>query len=232
MSTAPCRPILVVDDEEVVVELLTRAFGRKGLRVVAVTRGAQAISLLSTEPFAAVLSDKNLPDVSGIEVLRAARKEQPFCACIMMTGYTTAESVLEMLRLGAADYIEKPFPDLGILLHRVQAAIAHCQAELERSLLSEALEEVRAALLQQGQESFREKTQRQMLESLVELRVEEETAALRARIAELEQALQQAHSLIQGPNGRAEQPAQPTTPAIDPAHALEQRRRPGEGSGR
>jgi CheY-like chemotaxis protein len=186
MSAAPSPTILLVDDEEVVIDLLTRAFGRAKLPLVAVSTGREAMALLERQPFAALITDKNLPDVSGVEVLRAARRLQPFCACIMITGYTNTESVLEVLRLGAADYLEKPFPDIALLLKRVQTAMEHSRAELERSMLAEAVKEMRAALDRKGADAFREKTERQVMETMLELRMEEARAASERQVEALQ----------------------------------------------
>ncbi|MBX5484190.1 MAG: response regulator [Myxococcaceae bacterium] len=187
-STTLPSTVLLVDDEVVVIELLSKVLQRENLPYVAVTRGKEAIALLERQPFGALVTDKNLPDVNGLEVLRAARRLQPFCACIMITGYSTQESVLEVLRMGANDYIEKPFPDLKLLVQRIRSAMDHRRAEFERNTLVDALQAMKASLKASNAEAFREKTQREVLETVLELRVEEATRDLRRRLEEAESA--------------------------------------------
>ncbi len=208
MSADANRTVLLVDDEDVVIDLLSRAFARVKLPYAAVKTGQEAVALLSRQPFGALVCDKNLPDMSGVDVLREARRLQPFCACIMITGYTNTESVLEVLRLGAADYLEKPFPDLSLLIQRVESAMDHTRAELERRMLADAVAEMQAALQLQSAESFRQKTEREVLESVVDLRVEEActaaTKALEAAQAEARAQKELEHAVVQGLEGALE----------------------------
>lgn len=190
MTSAPSLPstVLLVDDEEVVIDLLSKVFKRAEMQVVAVTRGKEAIALLEKQPFGALVSDKNLPDISGLEVLRAARTLQPFCACVMITGYSTQDSVLEVLRMGANDYLEKPFADLKLLVQRIQSAMDHRRAEFERNTLVDALRGMQASIKESNAEAFRQKTEREVLETVLELRVEEVTRELKLRLDELERS--------------------------------------------
>lgn len=181
--------VLVVDDEQVVVDLLSKVLQRAGMPFVAVGTGEEALSLLQRERFGALVSDKNLPDLSGVEVLRAARRLQPYCACLMITGYASTDSVLEVLRMGAADYIEKPFPDLKLLVQRIQTAMAHSRAEFERSTLVEAVRTMQRELAEKSSQAFRHRTEREMLESVLELRIEDSVRELSRRIDSLESEL-------------------------------------------
>lgn len=178
--------VLVVDDEEVVADLLSKVLTRQGIAHVTVGTGREALSLLERERFGALISDKNLPDISGVEVLRAARRLQPYCACLMITGYASTESVLEVLRMGAADYIEKPFPDVKLLVQRIQAAMAHQRADFERDTLVDALRSMQRALEEKSARAFQLQTERELLESVVDLRIEERTGELLRRAEALE----------------------------------------------
>lgn len=178
--------VLLVDDEEVVVDVLSKVLARAELPFQAVTSGKEALALLERQPFGCLVTDKNLPDVNGLEVLRAARRLQPFCACIMITGYSTTESVLEVLRMGASDYLEKPFPDLKLVLQRVQTAMAHQRVEFERNTLVEALRTMQSSVEQISAEAFAQKTQRELLETVLDLRIEEATSSLRRQVEVLE----------------------------------------------
>src|SRR6267378_3609480 len=94
---------------------------------------------------ACVLADKNMPGMDGIEMLRRVREAQPHCAFIVMTGYASTESAIEALRLGAVDYLQKPFEDLDLVAHRIEDAIQQVRSDLERSAAM-----ARLAAFQQG----------------------------------------------------------------------------------
>src|SRR2546427_9233777 len=99
--------VLVVDDESVILQLLTTALSAEKLPLRTVLTAEEAEQALAAEEFGCLLVDKNLPGMDGIELLRRTRKLQPHCACLVMTGYASIESAVEALRLGAADYVQK-----------------------------------------------------------------------------------------------------------------------------
>jgi CheY-like chemotaxis protein len=124
--------VLVIDDEPVVLDLFARILGEKGLSTRTARNADEALELLAREDFGCVLADKNLPGMDGIELVRRVRQAQPHCACIVMTAYASTESVVEALRLGAVDYIEKPFDDLGRLVERIDEAVRQMKEQYER----------------------------------------------------------------------------------------------------
>jgi DNA-binding NtrC family response regulator len=124
--------VLVIDDEPVVLDLFERILGEKGLSTRTARNADEALALLEREEFGCVLADKNLPGMDGIELVRRVRQAQPHCACIVMTAYASTESAVEALRLGAVDYIEKPFDDLGKLLQRIDDAVRQMQEQVQR----------------------------------------------------------------------------------------------------
>ena len=67
-----------------------------------------AMLLLENEKFSAVVTDKNLPGKSGLDLLRYVREKHPGCACLIITGFVSTESVLEAMKLGASHYLQKP----------------------------------------------------------------------------------------------------------------------------
>ena len=125
--------VLVVDDEPVVLQLFSRVLSEKGLRTRTASSAEEALKLLEQGGIACVLADKNMPGMDGIEMLRRVREAQPHCAFIVMTGYASTESAIEALRLGAVDYLQKPFEDLDVVAQRIEEAIQQVRSDLDRS---------------------------------------------------------------------------------------------------
>jgi len=123
--------VLVIDDEPVVLDLFQRVLSGKGLVIRTARSGEEALALVAREDFGCVLADKNLPGMDGIELVRRIRQAQPNCACIVMTGYASTESAVEALRLGAVDYIEKPFDDLASIADRIDDLVRQMKGQFE-----------------------------------------------------------------------------------------------------
>ena len=132
MQPAPFASVLVIDDEPVVLDLFQRVLTEKGLSTRLARNAEEALALLEREEFGCVLADKNLPGLNGIEVLRRVRLTQPYCACIIMTAYASTQSAVEALRIGAIDYIEKPFDDLDGIADRIDEAVKQMKVQYER----------------------------------------------------------------------------------------------------
>jgi DNA-binding response OmpR family regulator len=140
------RPsVLVVDDETVVCELLTSLLEPDGIELHVALSGDQALRLLEKRRFDLVITDKNLPGVSGLEVARAVRSRYPDCPVMMMTGYASVESATEGLSLGLLDYIEKPFEDIGELRRRIREAL---RARLEAPVAGKSLPSRRVLIIE------------------------------------------------------------------------------------
>ncbi len=178
MSDSFPRAVLVVDDEDVVLDVVKAALKRAKLEAVCVTTAEAAFEQLDKRPFGAVLADKNLPGKSGLEVIKQARAKNAYCACLIMTGYPNLESVVEALRLGASDYLEKPFADVGLMLKRLESAMEHQRVMFERAALAEALRYSEKALRAKEEDVFRHKTELELFQTVVELKIEEATKDL------------------------------------------------------
>ena len=104
--------MLVVDDEGSVRDFL-RAFFQARFAVTTVANAAEALrALLEGERFDILVIDKNMPGMSGVELIRQIREADDDVAIAMITGYASAESIVETLNLGIDAYIEKPFKSL------------------------------------------------------------------------------------------------------------------------
>ena len=124
--------VLVIDDEPVVLDVFQRVLGEKGLSTRLARNAEEALAFIEREEFGCVLADKNLPGLDGIEIVRRVRQSQPHCACIIMTAYASTESAVGALRLGAVDYIAKPFDDLDRIAARIDDALRQMKAQYER----------------------------------------------------------------------------------------------------
>jgi len=101
--------ILVVDDEQAMREFLTVLLEKQGHRVIAAADGEQALDLVAHQSPDLVISDVRMPKMDGIGLLTGIRKTDPHLPVIMMTAYASMDSTIQAMRLGADDYITKPF---------------------------------------------------------------------------------------------------------------------------
>jgi two-component system, NtrC family, response regulator PilR len=101
--------ILVVDDEPSMREMLRIVLRRDGYDVVIAENGRDAIELLRTSNIDLLLSDIKMPDVTGVDVLRAAKDINRDIVAFMMTAFASTSTAVEAMRLGAVDYFTKPF---------------------------------------------------------------------------------------------------------------------------
>lgn len=101
--------MLIVDDKANMRTMLESAFAEHNYDVTTASSGEDAIAYLSESTFNVVISDFNMPGKSGIDVLRAAKGHSPETEVIIVTAYGTIDLAVEAMRLGAADFITKPF---------------------------------------------------------------------------------------------------------------------------
>jgi two-component system response regulator PilR (NtrC family) len=132
--------LLIVDDEASLRDLLSAVFESEGWRVQAAASVATARSALAKHQPDLILCDLMMPDGSGIDVLREAKALDPGITVIMITAFTSTKSAIEALKLGAYDYIAKPF-DVDELKIVVRKAVEHRELEDENIHLRSALED-------------------------------------------------------------------------------------------
>jgi len=101
--------ILVVDDELSMREFLSILLEREGYQPFLADSAESALKMLETEEYELVISDVNMPGLSGLHLLEQIKKFSPDTAVLLITAYTTAEQAVEAMKLGAYDYIAKPF---------------------------------------------------------------------------------------------------------------------------
>jgi two-component system, cell cycle response regulator len=108
-----CRPagrVLVVDDEDGVRQVIVDVLRREGYEVFEASNGASALEWLGHQSFALVITDLVMPLMDGLTFIRTAAQRGYQTAYIVMTGYTAWDAAVEAIKLGAADYLPKPFP--------------------------------------------------------------------------------------------------------------------------
>ncbi len=134
--------ILVVDDDASLLQLLTHSLRRQGYEVVAAGDGLEALSLLeSSAPFAVLLTDLLMPNLSGRELIQQARLIDPHIQPIVITAADSLELAISVLRQGGVyDYLQKPFDSLDQLILVVERAVDHHRLLLEREALQRKAE--------------------------------------------------------------------------------------------
>lgn len=131
--------LLVADDERSMRELLELVFKREGHQVTVVSNGREALEAMQKSSFDLIITDVKMPDVNGIELLRSAREQSPETMVIMMTAFATINSAREAFKLGADDFIQKPF-DVDEFKLIVRKAIEKRDLKQENALLKRELQ--------------------------------------------------------------------------------------------
>jgi class 3 adenylate cyclase len=133
--------LLVVDDNELNRDMLSRRLGSRGFKVAVAEDGASALAMIERQDFDLVLLDVMMPGLSGIDVLKRLRERWPESdlPVVMATARDATEDVVEALRLGANDYVAKPL-DFAVVLARVETQLSLRRQKREIKRLAENLE--------------------------------------------------------------------------------------------
>jgi two-component system NtrC family response regulator len=130
--------ILIIDDEEHMCWALDRAMRQEGYHTLVAYRGKQGLSLIREESPSLVILDLRMPDMDGMEVLKEAKALNPKLPVIMLTAHGTIETAIEAMKIGATDYITKPF-DLDELKLVIKQNLLLSQLETEVTFLRSEL---------------------------------------------------------------------------------------------
>jgi CheY-like chemotaxis protein/glycine cleavage system H lipoate-binding protein len=119
MSNEPM--LLVVDDEDAICEGCRRIFSRQGFAVQKCNSATQGLDLATHTDFSAILLDIKMPEMDGLHFLESLRKEKPEVPVVLMTGYPSIPNAASAIRLGASDYVTKPFTpeEISQAVHRL-----------------------------------------------------------------------------------------------------------------
>lgn len=108
--------ILIVDDDEMVLKVIARFLGEHGYRVETTTSGRRAIEKVGSSTYDLVLLDLKLPDMDGLGVLKEIKRVANGTSVLMMTGHGRIETAVQAMKLGADDYLQKPFKSFDALI--------------------------------------------------------------------------------------------------------------------
>jgi DNA-binding response OmpR family regulator len=134
------QPVLIVEDEAIMRESLRDWLTDSGYQVVTAEDGEQALQMVAERDFGIAVLDLKLPGKDGLEILREAKERRPRLKGIIITAYPSVETALEAMRIGAIDYLPKPFaPDA--LERLIQQTLGPVQVEIRPQAAVEMVEE-------------------------------------------------------------------------------------------
>jgi DNA-binding NtrC family response regulator len=115
--------VLLVDDEKDFLSIMSERMQTRGMDVSTAASAKEAIQLAETESFDAIILDLQMPEMDGLQALKALKARKPELQIILLTGHATVERGIEAMKLGAMDLMEKP-ADLKILTEKIKKAQA------------------------------------------------------------------------------------------------------------
>ena len=139
-TSAPDARILVIDDEAAIRESLEVLLTLEGYTVDMATEGESGLKMIDRESYDLVLLDLSMPGLSGMELLPLIKERQPDLPLIMITAYGTVDNVVEAIRNGASNFVQKPW-DNEKLLADIRSAILRRKAEEENLQLKRTLKQ-------------------------------------------------------------------------------------------
>ncbi len=131
--------VLVVDDDTVILRAVSETLKREGHQVVSIADPIEALTVSKDPTLDVVITDIKMPNLSGIEVLKAFKQAQPDVEVIMMTGHATVETAVQAVKAGAYDYLTKPFENIDDLILTVAKAAERRSLKKRTEALEQAL---------------------------------------------------------------------------------------------
>jgi len=145
-GTSAAKHLLIVDDEPVILQILKAVFEDEPVRLSCVGTGADARRIIEEQGCDLLITDKNLPDINGLELLRLAKDANPFSEVIIITGYASLETALTAMEYDAFDYVVKPLNNVFDIRKKVQQAIIKQDLAMENRRLLDSLRDQNQAL--------------------------------------------------------------------------------------
>lgn len=113
--------VLLVDDEKDFLEVMSERMQARGIEVKTTDSAVDALDMIEKESYDAIILDFMMPEMDGIETLKAIKEKRPELQIILLTGHATVEKGVEAMKLGALDFVEKP-ADLEALSEKIKKA--------------------------------------------------------------------------------------------------------------
>ena len=129
------KPILIVEDETIMRESLRDWLADEGYQVETVEQGEEALEAIAHQDFGVVILDLKLPGKDGLEVLKEAKAQSPQLEGIIVTAYPSVSTAVEAMKIGALDYLSKPF-DLNDLEKLIRDTLGSVQMEIKPKAIS------------------------------------------------------------------------------------------------
>jgi DNA-binding NtrC family response regulator len=126
--------VLLVDDEEDFLEAMSERMRGRDMEVITASSAREAFEKIESDTFDAIILDFQMPGMDGMETLKSIKAKRPESQIILLTGYATVEKGVEAMKIGAADFLEKP-ADLEVLSKKIK------QAKAEKMLIVEKQQE-------------------------------------------------------------------------------------------
>ena len=142
------KRVLVVDDEPVILRVLGEFLAQQNILADSVASAEEAVEQMKLREYAVLLTDKNLPGMDGIELLKKSKEQWPQTEVVVITGYASVESALDAIAAGAFDYIPKPFPSLTYVSQKTRGAMARHDFEVRITAMVDFLKNAFKEMIQ------------------------------------------------------------------------------------
>ncbi|MCP4340046.1 MAG: response regulator [Desulfobulbaceae bacterium] len=136
MDSKLATKVMLVDDESEFIDILSQRLETRGLKVITVTSGEEALVMIEDQNIDVAVVDFAMPGINGIETLKQIKEKRSDIEVIMLTGQGTIQSGIEAMKHGAIDYLEKPV-DLNILMEKIRLAKQQRMLALEEKSADE-----------------------------------------------------------------------------------------------
>ena len=148
------KKVLVIDDERIVLDSITKILKDEDFAVDVNLSGRQGLELALQKDYDIVLTDLRMPDIGGMRVLRDIKRAKPATPVVMITGFGSVQSAVQAMKLGAAEYLEKPFAPEDLVkviqkaLHIAKTTPAEDQRLIHKQEVLKVLEKAATAMSQ------------------------------------------------------------------------------------
>jgi DNA-binding NtrC family response regulator len=142
MEERMSEKVLLVDDEQDFLDTLGERMKDRGMNVSSTTSAEEALRKVDTESYDAIVLDLMMPDMDGLQLLKAIKKKKPELQVILLTGHARVDKGIEAMKLGAVDFLEKP-ADLKLLTEKIKEARAQKMVIVEKQVEDKVKEIIR-----------------------------------------------------------------------------------------